>query len=61
MGGMYNTHKRKKVEKEYTSLDKEVKKLIWRDHRGYMDSITSEAESAADVGNLKKSLTQQNA
>jgi hypothetical protein len=51
MSGMYNTHKWEKVEKEYASLDKEVKKLIWTDHRRYMDSIASEVQSAADIGN----------
>jgi hypothetical protein len=30
MNGMYNTCKRKEVEKDYASLEKEVKKLIWR-------------------------------
>jgi hypothetical protein len=53
MCGMYNTCKWKEVEKEYASLDKEVKKLIQRDHRRYMDSTASEAQSAAGLGNIK--------
>jgi hypothetical protein len=52
MSGMYNTRKWKEVEKEYASLDKEVK-LMQRDHRRYMDSLASEAQSAADLGNIK--------
>jgi hypothetical protein len=52
MSGMYNTCKHKEVEKEYASLDKEVKKLIWRDHRSYMDSTASEVQSDADLGNI---------
>jgi hypothetical protein len=52
MSGMCNTHKWNEVEKEYASLNKEVKKLIWRDHRRYMDSTASEAQSAADLGNI---------
>jgi hypothetical protein len=56
MSGMYNSHKWKEVEKEYASLDKEVKKLIWRDHRKYMDSTGSEAQSAADLGNIKRAF-----
>jgi hypothetical protein len=42
-----------KVEKEYASLNKEVKKLIWRDHRRYMDNTASKAQSAADLGIIK--------
>jgi hypothetical protein len=53
MSRIYNTCKQYEVEKEYASLDKEVKKLIWRDHRSYMDSIASEAQSDADLGNIK--------
>jgi hypothetical protein len=53
MSGMYNTRKWKEVEKEYVSLDKEVKKLIWRYHIRYMDSIAREVQSAADLGNMK--------
>jgi hypothetical protein len=53
MSGMYNTCKRKAVKKEYASLDKEIKKLIQRDHRRYMDSITSEAQTAVDLGHIK--------
>jgi hypothetical protein len=53
MSGMHNTCKWKEVEKEYASLDKEVKKLIQRDHRRYMDSIASKSQSAADLGNIK--------
>jgi hypothetical protein len=41
------------VEKDYASLDKKVKKLICRDHRSYMHSIASEAQSAVDLGNIK--------
>jgi hypothetical protein len=53
MSGKYNTHKKKEVGKEYASQNKEVKKLIWRDHRRYMDSNASKAQSAADLGNIK--------
>jgi hypothetical protein len=53
MYGMYNTHKRKEAKKEYAFLYKEVKKLIWRDHRRYMYSIASEAQSPAELGNIK--------
>jgi hypothetical protein len=56
MSRMHNTHKRKEGEKEHASLDKEVKKLIQRDHRRYMDSIASEAQSAAGLGNIKGDL-----
>jgi hypothetical protein len=52
MSGLYNTCKQE-VEKEYASLDKEVKKLIRRDHRRYMNSTASKALSAADIGNIK--------
>jgi hypothetical protein len=48
MCGMYNTHKRKEVKKQYASLDMEVKKWIQRDYRRYMDSIACEAQSGAD-------------
>jgi hypothetical protein len=41
MRGLYNNRKRKETEKEIASLDKEMKKLIRRDHRRYMDSIAS--------------------
>jgi hypothetical protein len=30
--------KRKDVENEYASMEKEVNKLIWRDQRRYMDT-----------------------
>jgi hypothetical protein len=40
------------VEKEYASLGKEVKKLIRPDHRRDMNSIASEAQSAADLSNI---------
>jgi hypothetical protein len=57
MGGMYNTRKQK-VEKVHASLNKEVKKLIRRDHRRYVDSIAIEAQSAADLGNIKEFSSQ---
>jgi hypothetical protein len=53
MSGLYNTRKGKEVEKEYASLDKELKKLIQRDHRRYMDSVGSKAQSGADLGHIK--------
>jgi DNA-binding ferritin-like protein (Dps family) len=53
MSGMSNTRKWKEVENEYESLDKDVKKLIWRDHKRYMNSTACEAQSAADLGHIK--------
>lgn len=53
MSGMYDSCKQMEVEREYASLDKEVKKLIQTDHIRYMDNTASEARPAADRGNIK--------
>jgi hypothetical protein len=41
------------VEKYCASQDKEVKKLTRRVRRKYMDNIAGEAQSVADLGNIK--------
>jgi len=47
------TRKGKELEKEYAALSKEIKKNIRKDHRAYVDKIASEAQEAANQGNIK--------
>jgi hypothetical protein len=46
------TRKRKELEKEYAALCKEVNKSVRKDYRAYVDSITNEAQVAANQANI---------
>ena len=47
------TRKGKELEKEYAALSKEIKRNVRKDHRAYADKIVSEAQEAANQGNIK--------
>ena len=42
-----------KAQEEYTAVDREVKRSIKKDKRGYIDDLARQAETAAGQGNLR--------
>jgi len=50
---MHELGKARRWEKNMQALSKEVKKNVRKDHRAYADKIESEAEEAANQGNIK--------
>ena len=42
-----------KSQEEYTAADREVKRSIRKDKRDYIDDIARQAETAAELGNLR--------